>query len=689
MYGYTGKILRVDLTTRKVSTIDTDKYADKWVGGHGLGSAIFWDLCKKKDISGFDPANVVTIMTSPLSGTITPSCSGRTEVQGIGVQSYPVEWFTRSNFGGRFSAMLKFAGWDGIVIEGKADKPVWIDIVDGDARIEDASWLWGLDTWATQEEIWRRQSTRGYTEWRESGTARDKGRTTQRAAILTIGPAGEHLSRTACLVHDAGNGSGQGGFGGVWGAKNLKAISVVGTGSVSVADPGALFESRLWSKENYAMDPDQPTTGWTGGRFGTNPAVVSFWQKPEGGRPQSCFGCISGCRGRYPESHGNESSCVETSFYGGFDLAKHGKQTSAAHIASDLLQKYGINAYEAFRGLQYIRDLNKMGVFGPGKQIDCPLDFNRLGEVDFVDQFLHMIAYREGVGDDMAEGFFRAAKRWGRLEADSASGVLPYPYWGLPEHAYDPRAELEWGYGTILGDRDINEHDFNGLYWDPSKAIWRGQQPYLSADQVTKIISDKLRPYEGDQLMLDYSTENAYSEHMVKLVLWHRHYTRFWKESALYCDFRWPDFFNASAKDNIGITPDGEPRFFENVTGRKLTFEEGVELGRKIWNLDNAIWTLQGRHRDMVHFSPYIYQVPFAGGDYGSYWLPGRENGEWKYINVTGRCIDKEKFEEWKTQFYKAEGWDTATGWPTRETLEKLGLKEVADELEANNKLGK
>ena len=101
MNGYAGKLLRIDLTSPKITTIPTSRY-EEWVGGHGMGSAIFFDLVKDKTIDGFDPANVVTMMTSPLSGTLVPAGAGRTEVQGIGVQSYPVGWFTRSNFGGRF-----------------------------------------------------------------------------------------------------------------------------------------------------------------------------------------------------------------------------------------------------------------------------------------------------------------------------------------------------------------------------------------------------------------------------------------------------------------------------------------------------------------------------------------------------------------------------------------------------------
>ena len=135
MHGYAGKILLINLTTKEITVLNTSDY-EKWGWGHGIGSKLFWDLVKDKTISAFDPANVVTVMSSPLSGTMVPGASSRTEVQGIGAQTYP-EWFTRSNFGGRLSAMLKDAGWDGIAVTGKASKPVWIDIRNADVQIRD------------------------------------------------------------------------------------------------------------------------------------------------------------------------------------------------------------------------------------------------------------------------------------------------------------------------------------------------------------------------------------------------------------------------------------------------------------------------------------------------------------------------------------------------------------------------
>lgn len=693
MKGYQGKILRVDLTKRNVSSLDTSKYAE-FVGGHGMASAIFWDLCKDKKIDGFNPGNVVSIMGSPISGTITPSGAGRCEVTGIGVQSSPIGWYTRSNFGGRFSGMMKYAGWDGIVIEGKADKPVWLDIRNNTVTIRDAKGLWGLDTWETQEEIWQYVNhSLTKTGWNSLSSARDAGASTQKPAVLAIGPAGEHLSRIACLVHDAGNGAGQGGFGGVWGSKNLKAISIIGTGGVKPADPNALIEARIHAKENYAFKIKDPTDGWGGFlNFSASPKTA-LMDKVSPGRPQSCQGCIAGCRARFENGFGNESSCVEILFYSGYNKQKFGKTTKDSTIATDSLQKYGINAYEAWRGLDYITRLNKKGILGPGKKIDCPLDFSQLGTEAFAEQYLHMIAYREGIGDDFAEGFYRAAKRWGRLEEDLKTSDLRYPYWGLPEHGYDPRGEVEWGYGTILGDRDINEHDFNSVYWNANLEHVVGKEPSLSAEKVVTLISKKLVPYENNPDMLDYSTENIYSENIVKLIAWQRHYTRFWKQSALFCDWRWPDFYNAYAPDYSGLTGDeGEPKFLNAITGGHLSFRDGMELGRKIWYLDQAIYTLQGRTREMVTFSDYIFKLPFTDGlveGEKEYLMPGKKNGKWQYVDLIGRHLDKDKFEEWKTKYYKFEGWDTKTGWPTRSALEAVGLKQVADELEQNGKLGK
>ena len=196
-----------------------------------------------------------------------------------------------------------------------------------------------------------------------------------------------------------------------------------------------------------------------------------------------------------------------------------------------------------------------------------------------------------------------------------------------------------------------------------------------------------MEPFQGDLRMLDFGTENMYSQHMIKLVTWHRYYTRFWKQTAQLCDFRWPDFLNRYAPDGVGATGIAEPKFFNAVTGKDFTFLDGINLGKKIWNLDHAIWTLQGRHRDMVHFADYIYtQDGTTPSGYPEY-MPGISNGKWDYVRTSGRHFGRDKFEEFKTRFYQFQGWDTKTGYPTRNTLESLDLGYVSDELEKNGKL--
>jgi aldehyde:ferredoxin oxidoreductase len=692
MNGYAGQILSINLSTRSITTIHTKKY-EQWVGGHGMGSALFFDMVKDKSIDGFDPENVITLMSSPLCGTLVPSGAARTEVQGIGVQSLPIGWYTRSNFGGRFSAMLKYAGWDGIAIQGRADSQVWIDIRNHDVKIRECSdlGLWGTDTWECQKTIWKDVAGRGvYGDWVKVNERGDM--TTQRPAVLAIGPAGENLSRMACLIHDAGNGAGQGGFGAVFGKKGLKAISIIGTGSIRVHDPKALMESRLWLKKQYSFDlKDLKVKNFTMG-FQSPPVPMALYRfgKPRiGQRPQACVGCSSGCRGRYEDGIGNEAICFTSVFY------YLGNTLLIQRRAADLINRSGLNAAEMFVGELYLKKLRDLGVLGKGKQIDCPLDFKQYGELAYAEQLVNAISFRNdgngnphAFGDILAEGFVRAAKKWGRLDgehSDLKTGLLKFPHWGLPNHKLE-RSQLDWGYGTILGDRDINEHCFDMLRAFPTHFKRIGKQ-LPPSDAVVKIITDKMEPFQGDMKMLDFSTENMYSEHMIKLVTWHRYYTRFWKQSTQLCDFRWPDFLNLYRSDRVGASGIAEPRFFNAVTGKNFTFQDGIDLGKKIWNLDNVIWALQGRHRDMVRFADYIYTNPGSTPSGYPEYMPGIKNGKWDYVMTSGRHFDPDQFEDFKTRFYRFQGWDEQTGHPTRKTLESLGLDNAADELEKNGKI--
>ena len=376
--------------------------------------------------------------------------------------------------------------------------------------------------------------------------------------------------------------------------------------------------------------------------------------------------------------------------YKGWEKKAHGTATDISAQAVELTQRLGINSKGFQNWLIYLTILYDKGVLGPGKAIDTTLPVGKIGEAEFIEEFLHKIAYRKEIGDDLAEGFPRAAQRWGRLEEDLKSGILPMHSWGYSIH-YDGRCEAYWWYASMVESRDVNMHDFNIAAYRIGQEINSGKTPLVPATQIADWFRE-LEPYH-DPEMMNFATDNLYSDHMAKTTAWLLHYAYFWKHSCGLCSTAFSDLVNPNGPNNRGLTPEGEIRFYQAVTGQKLTFEESMEIGKKIYNLDKAIWTLQGRHRDMEKFPDYMYSLPSVGnpsatvGQPQPYYMPTKKNGVWDFRNVAGRHLDREKVEEWKTKFYELEGWDTRTGWQTRALLESLGMQKMIDELAGQGKL--
>lgn len=720
--GYAGKILHVDLTTLTTHVIPTEKY-QRWGGGHGLGAALFWDLCPELEAikDGRDERNVVTFAASPFSGTHVPSAGGRTEVTGIGCGLKPMNWFTRSNFGGQFSAMLKFAGWDAITITGKAPHPVYIDIRNGEVMLRDASALWGKDTYDTQKMIHADVATVEATAgWSALRDGYDIGRTTQKSAVVSIGPTGENQSVLGSMVHGAGHGAGQGGFGAVLGSKNLKAISVLGTGEVDVHNPTALLNARFKTREHYADDADNPkVTEIAEGNAATfMPGAAKGYQslggaaKPmifaqinERHRSSGCHGCINGCKQRR-DGYGTESHCQVTTWYlAPALLATQGAKAAHFNIfdkredlaevqmyASELAQRMGINTYPLMDGVLWLGVMAQSGLIGPDKPVKSNLRWDQFGTMEFAKALCDAIATRTDIGELLAEGFVEAAERMGRMEDVHNGNYLHTPYWGMPDHGYDPRAELTWGYSTLMDSRDVNDHGFNWMFWHINYEYASGLEHRIDAETMVKIHTEKLIPYAKNDRSLDFAEDNMYSENVARAVQWQMHYNRFYKNSLLLCDFRWPDFYNLNRPDFRGATADpevGEQVYWNAITGENISFSEGMERGRHIYNLDNAIWALQGRHRDIVKFEDYIYEKPLTHAKFKGYmWPCTDENGNWAYRDVIRRKLDRQGVEDWKSEYYRLEGWDEKTGWPKRSTLEQMDLGFVADRLESAGKLG-
>ncbi len=683
--GYTGKIARINLTTKEITTIDTAKY-EEFGGGYGMGAAIFWDLAVAPgqwDLKDpYDPRHVLPIMAGPLAATGVPG-AGRTSICGISPETFPTCEFWRGNFGGRFATMMKLAGWDGVVIEGKADRPVWINIINDQIKIEDARDLWGLDTWETQGKIASAVGgrTRYGDEWQKLGDAF----TTSRPQIVCIGPVGETKSRLAALITGSGVSARIGGFGAVFGAKNLKAISVVGTGTVQMADPKAVLDARLWQMSGGGL-----VTG-------------SF--APANAGSASCNPCLRADRRRNTYRAG-ETMCVDQFWLTNPEVQAVGGPSSALDeserdLASQALMKYGASGWSAhFLGLfisdipgapdffhkkvpvetgigWYIRYLHEIGELGPGKKIDSsPLPMDQWGSLNFRLAFLDAISKRVGIGDALAEGCMRAAEKWGRLEKDLENGALRFPAWGATGHWTLPSAE--WAFNYLMGAGDPSWHGLVTAVGPP-----RGG---ASIEKKLEELAAKTEPYTGDIFMFNYAWKGdeawktgLYSPHKAKEVAWTRHYASFWNESMAFCEMFLPSLET--------ISPQIEMKYYAAVTGKKDSFADTIGVGQKIWTLERAIRVMHGRSRKTEVFAPFMYKpgasgMTFFGG------VPIYENGQWRHDLAPDMYMDKKGVEDFKTHFYKLEGWDKENGWPTRKTLEGINLKRVADTMEKKGKLG-
>ena len=219
--GWSGKVLHVDLSTGRTWSQDTIENYKDYLGGTGIGYKVMWDEVPA-GTDPYDPANRIVFAVGPLAGTGAP-CNGRTAITTLWPTCSPKPLVATGHMGGQFAAKLKYAGYDAVVIKGKAERPVWLSIVDEKVEIHDARRLWG-------EGI--RQTTSAITQIMGP-----------EAVVAAIGQAGENLVPMSVVISSVSHSAG--GIGSVMGAKNLKAIGVVGTGSVRIAGDRGQWEKLI------------------------------------------------------------------------------------------------------------------------------------------------------------------------------------------------------------------------------------------------------------------------------------------------------------------------------------------------------------------------------------------------------------------------------------------------------------
>jgi len=296
----------------------------------------------------------------------------------------------------------------------------------------------------------------------------------------------------------------------------------------------------------------------------------------------------------------------------------------------------------------------------------------------FREIFCDAIARKIGIGADLAEGILEAAEKWGRLEEDMESGALRLPAYGASWHHTLP--DVDWAYGYILMSGDPMWHGFFSAL-----SGGRGPGGAGNAEELVKRIAAKMVPFSDDPLMLSncWKGEEAfktgiYSAHKAKLEAWARRFHGFYNESLAICEMLLPNLST--------VSPDLEHRYYQAATGDKRSIADAIEVGRKIWNVERAIRVMGGRHRNDEVFAPFMYKPGATFNMAGS--KPVYQDGQWSFETQNDLYLDRKGVEQFKTHYYALEGWDTSNGWPTRKTLDGLGLGKMADVMAKKNRLG-
>ena len=608
-YGWAGKILRVDLTERRYWTEATAKYAERFIGGIGIGYKVFWDEVGA-EVGAFDAENRLVFAPGPLTGTLAPA-SGRMELVSKSPRSYPKETVTRSGMGGFWGSELKYAGYDALILQGKSES--WVNLYIENDRVEfrEAKGYVGQDTYTTQINL-----------------RKELGPKTR---IVCIGPAGERLSRLAVILSETSFASGRSGFGAVMGSKKVKAVAVRGTKPLKIYDPKRLIEV---SRRVRALSAGNPMREWTS-RALTPSDQDSFLNKYRR-KNVGCFGCPMQCFAHLnvPGAGQSAAHCTNyfyyhpaTQFYG--HTAERDQAVMDGLVQSNRL---GLDTYEFNRMLDFLKDLYQAGLW----ESHPPLLMEKLGSREFINRLIESVAYRQGIGDLLAEGAARTADQ---IKNGWEFCAKHFPAYGSASHGFmrtHPGVALLWA----LDSRDpiIDQHAYLKLAvshpGDPP--------PYGLPLDRAKLISRKLF---GSEMAIDQSNfahkaeMTVYAQNKAAVI-----------NLLVICDWIYPIFSSHATEDRLGDTS-LESRLLTAVSGYDLTEKELDRIGERVWNLARALMVREGRTREQDTFHESYF----------------REHGGEK-------AIPRTDFEEAKTRYYQLRGWDEKTGWPTREKLQELGL---------------
>ncbi len=455
--GYADKWLEVDLSRDKIEEVEfSDEILEQYFGGRGLMAKVLWDKVGEKypDLDPLAPESPFMVFTGPMTGIYPGSRIG---ISGKSPVSMGMVGSTAST---EFANEIKQAGYNGVTFTGKADEPVYLLITDDGAEIRDAGHLWGLDGEKTliklnkevREELSRRKPEVGL--WKEP-------------AMVYIGPAGENMVRNAAVITKICHACGYGGYGSLMGSKNLKAVVAKGRGRLPEVDAPEAAKL-LWKRTHeHLMSKTafrRNGTGYAGYSVGaeTSSEPIRNWQeewhdeKSMGGpmfenrfwvkKKWADFNCTTNCM---------KVSCIMTGRFKGdiTDMPDYELQAYCGtnfgifdpeenvHLSA-LMDKLGHSGINGPNTMAYAVELHQRGIL-----TDDDLGFKpSWGDVDTFDKLAHMMAYREGIGDVLAEGTYRAAFKIAEMKGLKPEETLKYAVQvkGIEVGAHGTRSDADY-----------------------------------------------------------------------------------------------------------------------------------------------------------------------------------------------------------------------------------------------------
>jgi aldehyde:ferredoxin oxidoreductase len=628
-FGYAGEILEVDLSSGSITRIPSAPYTDRFLGGRGLAAKIYWDMVPVA-ARPFDPENCLIYATGPVTGYNRIAGGCRWQVCGKSPVTVP-ESFSYANLGERWGIRLKYAGYDALVVQGKADKPVYIYIRDGKVEIRDATALWGNYAIEAGDSL--------------------KAELGKDVSVLTIGPAAENLVPFATMLADDG-ASGASGLGSVMGSKNLKAIAVAGERQPEAADP-----TRLASLATRIQELRKDT--WKN------------WLDDVPGRTKlrACYGCPSGCfRKSYTEAGRRyKFFCQATHVY--WPEGERDGQDSAeiAMLAIRCCDRYGLDTTILRPLTDWLADCYREGAL---RDNDIGLPLSKIGTGEFIELVTRKIAFREGFGEVLAQGIIKAAaKLGGRAEELSHLHVVTR---ASETRDYDPRLILTNAllYATEQRRPISQLHETSHSLWLWYNWTNKLEGAFLSYNDFLNIGKN----FWGGAAGADYSTYEGKALAAKKIQ--DRAYA---KESLILCDFLWPIIWVRFAEDHSG-DPAMESRVLAAITGREID-EAGLnKIGERVFNLQRAILLRQGcEGRKGDRLLDYLHEEPLPFAFFNPDCLVPGKNGQ--IVSRKGARLPRADFENMKSEYYELRGWDIESGLPTEKILGELELADIAADL--------